>query len=124
MIVTPVAKVPSALRRSRESNPSPEVLRTGAAWLPAASCSMAGPLEGRVGRQPERHPAIDRAVDVPVQHIMGIRRMDVAEGPLDRVSFVDCTTAGRGEEQIDRLGAQGRGKGAVTAVARPLLDTG
>src|SRR6267378_983906 len=99
MIVTPVAKVPSALRKSRESNPSPAVLRTGAAWLPGASCSMAGSSEGRVGWQPERHPAIDRTVDVPVQHVVCIRRVDVAECPLDRVSFVDCTTAGRGEEQ-------------------------
>src|SRR5437899_10638036 len=93
MIVTPVAKVPSALRKSRESKPSPAVLCTGAAWLPAASCSMAGPLEGRVGRQPERHPAVDRAVDVPVQHIMGIRGMNVTEGPMDRVSFLDCNHA-------------------------------
>src|SRR3984893_12832737 len=93
MIVTPVAKVPSALRKSRESKPSPEVLRTGAAWLAEASCSPAGPLERRVGRQPERHPAVDRAVDVPVEDVMSIGRVDVAECPLERVSRVDRAPA-------------------------------
>src|SRR5437870_1532771 len=127
MIVTPVAKVPSALRKSRESNPSPEVLRTGAAWLPtASSCAMssttAAPSERRIGRQSERHPAIDRTVDVPGQHVMSIGRMDVAKRALDRVSLIDGTASGRGEKQVDRLGAEGRGKGAVAPVARPLLD--
>src|SRR5439155_21530956 len=127
MIVTPVAKVPSALRKSRESKPSPEVLRTGAAWLPTVSSSAmssttAAPSERRVGRQPEGHPAVDRAVDVPGQHVMGIGRMDVAKRTLDRVSLVDGTPAGRGEEQVDRLGAQRRGKCTVAPIARPLLD--
>src|SRR6266478_5073921 len=127
MIVTPVAKVPSALRKSRESNPSPAVLRTGAAWLPTVpSCAMssttAAPSERRIGRQSERHPAIDSAVDVPGQHVMGIGRMDVAKRALDRVSLVDGTPAGRSEKQVYRLGAEGRGKGAIAAVARPLLD--
>src|SRR5439155_18770933 len=127
MIVTPVAKVPSALRKSRESKPSPEVLRTGAAWLPtvsslAMSSTTAAPSERRIGRQSERHPAVDRAVDVPGQHVMGIGGVDVGKRALDRVSLVDGTASGRGEEQVDRLGAERGGKGAVTPVARPLLD--
>src|SRR5467141_4785325 len=125
MIVTPVPKVPSALRKSRESKPSPEVLRTGAAWLPinssiGISFATAAPSERCIGRQPERHPAVDRAVDVPVQHVMGVRRVDVAECPLDRVPLIDGPAAGRGEQQVDRLGAQARGKGAIAPIARPL----
>src|SRR6266446_10417104 len=105
MIVTPVAKVPSALRKSRESKPSPEVLRTGAAWLPAeSSCSTLTSSERGIGRQSQRHPAVDRAVDVPGQHVMGIGGMDVPKRALDRVSLVDGTTAGRSEKQVDRLG--------------------
>src|ERR1700724_2479612 len=105
MIVTPVPKVPSALRKSRESNPSPEVLRTGAAWLPTvSSCAIsfttAAPSERRIGGQSERPPAIDRAVDVPGQHVMGIGGMDVAKRALDRVSLVDRSPAGRSEKQV------------------------
>src|SRR5215472_7769802 len=113
MIVTPVAKLPSALRRSRESKASPEVLRTGAAWLPGSSFSTTAPSERRIRRQSERHPAVDRAIDVPVQHVMGVGRVDVAKGALYRVRLVDRTTAGRSEQQIDRPGAQCRRKGAV-----------
>src|SRR5258705_211104 len=74
MIVTPVAKVPSALLKSRESNPSPVVLCTGAAWLPTvSSCPMssttAAPSDRRIGRQSERHPAIDCEVDLDIGEI-------------------------------------------------------
>src|SRR5216683_6744540 len=115
MIVTPVAKVPSALRKSRESKPSPEVLRTGAAWLPinssiGISFATAAPSERRIGRQSERDPAVDRAVDVPVQHIMRVGGVNVAKRALDRVSLIDRTPAGCGEEEVDGLGAERRGK--------------
>src|SRR6266851_10439052 len=98
MMVTPVAKVPSALRKSRESKPSPEVLRTGAAWLPinssfGISFATAAPSERRVGRQSERHPAVDRAVHVPGQHVMGIGGMDIAKRALDRISLIEIGRA-------------------------------
>src|ERR1700736_1487035 len=129
MIVTPVAKEPSALRKSRESKPSPEVLRTGAAWLPTSSSleisfATAAPSERRVGRQSERHPAVDRAVDVPGQHIMGIGCVNVAECALDRVSFINRAAARRCEQQVDGSCAQGRRKGSVAPIARALLYAG
>src|SRR6516165_9541161 len=124
MIVTPVAKAPSALRKSRESKASPEVLRTGAAWLPEKSSSTIVFSERRVGRQSKRHPAVNRAVDVPVQHIMGVGRVDVAKRALDRVHLIDRIASGGSEQQVDRLGTQGRGKGAVAPIAGPLLDAG
>src|SRR6516165_9324212 len=113
MIVTPVAKLPSALRRSRESKASPAVLRTGAAWLPEKSSDTATPSERCIRRQTERHPAVDCAIDVPVQHIMGIGRVDVAKRALDRIELIDRITAGGSEQEVYRPGAQGRGKGAV-----------
>src|SRR6516162_5938740 len=124
MIVTPVAKLPSALRRSRESKASPPVLRTGAAWLPAKSSSILRPSEWRIGRQSERNPAVDCAANTPIQHVVGIGRVDVAECPLDWVSFIDGTPAARGEQQVNGLGTQGRGKCAVTPVAGALFYAG
>jgi len=43
MIVTPVAKEPSALRSSRALKPSAEVLCTTAWWLPGKSCDTVLP---------------------------------------------------------------------------------
>src|SRR3954471_23903715 len=43
MIVTPVAKEPSALRNSRVLKPSAEVLCTTAWWLPGNSCDTVLP---------------------------------------------------------------------------------
>src|SRR5499427_630317 len=122
MIVTPVAKAPSALRKSRRSNLSADVLLTRALWLPWISSFTAAPSQRRVGRQPERYPAIDRPTDVPVQHVMRIGSMDVAEGALDRVSLVNCGASAGSEKKVDRLGAQARGEGSVSAVAGSLLE--
>src|SRR5215469_6830182 len=118
MIVTPVPKLPRALRKSRESNPSPEVLRTGAAWLPEKSSSILRPSERRIRRQSERHPAIDGTANAPIQHVVGVGRVDVTECPLDRVPFIDCASAARREQQVNGFGAQGRGKGTVAPVTR------
>src|SRR5437763_8992463 len=43
MIVTPVAKEPSALRNSRVLKPSAEVLCTTASWLPRKLCDTRVP---------------------------------------------------------------------------------
>src|SRR6516164_3867210 len=142
MIVTPVAKVPRALRKSRVSKPSPEVAFTGAAWLPgcsgsgsgisglrAAVCSLSVRTsiptvfsERHFGRQAQRYPAINRAIDVPGEGVMGIGRMDVAESALDRVLRIDRAAAACAEQNIDRPGTQCRGKGTIAAIARLLLE--
>src|SRR4029077_10835054 len=88
MIVTPVAKEPSALRSSRELKPSAEVLCTGALWLAGRSfgtLTSALGLERRIGRQAERDAAVHGPVDVPVQHVMRIGGVNVAERALQRI---------------------------------------
>src|SRR4029077_1274276 len=95
MIVTPVAKEPSALRNSRELKPSAEVLCTVAPWLPGRSFGTltsstfglafrvrAWGLERGIGRQAQRDATVHGAVDVPVQHIMRIRGVRVAKRAL------------------------------------------
>src|SRR5579863_5190434 len=95
MIVTPVAKEPSALRSSRELKPSAAVLCTVALWLPGRSFGTlrsstfglalrvrARGLEGGIGRQAQRDATVHGAVDVPIQYIMRVRGMRVAERAL------------------------------------------
>src|ERR1700735_502295 len=126
MIVTPVAKEPSALRSSRALKPSAAVLCTVALWLPGSSVDTCFPrfdtLERRIWRQAKRDAAVHGAVDVPIQHVMRIRGMHVAECALQRVPRINRAAAGCGEQQIDRLGAQHRRKGAVAAVAGALAE--
>src|SRR5579863_130374 len=126
MIVTPVANEPSALRSSRALKPSAEVLCTTAWWLPGISCdtgtSSNSRLERRIGRQAERDAAVHRTIDVPVEVVMRVRGVHVAEGALQRVARIDRAAAGGLEQDVDRLGAQGRGIGAVAAVAGALLE--
>src|SRR5579863_2172642 len=112
MIVTPVANEPSALRSSRELKPSAEVLCTVALWLPAmppvgmsfgtltSSICRFWRLERGIGRQTQRDASVHGAVDVPVEHIMRIRGVDVAERALQRVSRINRAAAGRREENI------------------------
>src|SRR3984957_17422885 len=128
MIVTPVAKEPSALRSSRELKPSAEVLCTGALWLPGRSFgtlnSSALGLERRIGRQAERDAAVHGPVDVPVEHVMRIGGVNVAERTLQRVACINRAAAGCAEQHVDRLGAQAGGEGAVAAVACALGKIG
>src|SRR5665213_3683152 len=140
MIVTPVAKEPSALRNSRALKPSAEVLCTVALWLPGSSpgngadtlasstlglvgrlgrgvSGEAADLEGGIRRQAERDATVHSPVNVPIQHIMCVGGMDIAECPLERVLRIDRAAAGCGEQDVHRLGAQSRGEGAVAAIA-------
>jgi hypothetical protein len=52
MIITPVPTVPRALRESRGSKPSPEVLLTTAAWLPWVSSLRVELIGHSAGRRP------------------------------------------------------------------------
>src|SRR5580698_980741 len=136
MIVTPVANEPSALRSSRELKPSAEVLCTVALWLPVISPEIMSfgtltssicrfwRLERGIGRQAQCDAPIHGAVDVPIQHIMCVGRVHVAERALQRVPRINRAAAGRREENIDRLGAQRRGKRAVAAITGALAQVG
>src|SRR5260370_62953 len=70
-------------------------------------------LQRRVRRQAEQDAAEHRAVDVPVEDVMRVCRMHVAEGALQRVACINRAAAGRLEQHIDGSGAQGRGIGAI-----------
>src|SRR5579872_5921229 len=112
MIVTPVANEPSALRNSRELKPSAEVLCTGALWLPTISPEIMSfgtltsstfgfwRLERGIGRQAQRDAPVHGAVDIPVEHIMCVGRVHVAERALQRISRIDRAAAGGGEQEV------------------------
>src|ERR1700760_3448878 len=108
MMVTPVAKVPSALRKSRGS---------------IAELSLANSLAGSVGcfgasgiqrtskrqvfgRQAEHHPAVIGARRVEIERQMRIHRMGVAELALQRARQKQAAGAAGGEQQRHRLGAE------------------
>src|SRR5277367_731056 len=97
MIVTPVAKEPSALRNSRALKPSAEVLCTVALWLPGRSVdtptSLTVGLERRIRRQTKRDATVHGPVDIPVQHVMRVRGVHVAERTLHRVPCIDRAAA-------------------------------
>src|ERR1700761_5674340 len=101
MMVTPVAKVPSALRKSRGS---------------IAELSLASSLAGSVGcfgasdihraskrqvfgRQAERHPAVIGARRIEVEGQMRVDRMGVAELALQRAGQKQAARAAGGEQQ-------------------------
>src|SRR5579864_6270848 len=123
MIVTPVAKEPRALRSSRVLKPSAEVLCTVALWLPGrsfgtlTSSTFGLGLERRIGRQAERDATVHGAVDIPIQNVVRVGRVRIAERALQGVACVDSAAAGGREQDIDRLSAERGGEGAIAAIA-------
>src|ERR1700722_17394687 len=115
MMVTPVAKVPSALRKSRGSS----------AELPLASSlavSGSGTCVGLsfivsqrqvFGRQAQRDPPVIGARRIEVEGDVGVDRMRIAELPLQRAGHVKAARAARRKQKRNGLGAKVDRKGAV-----------
>src|SRR5581483_4031802 len=104
-MVTPVAKVPSALRNSRASKGAAVCAWAcaGPGMAGSRGCDIGRSEIGRVGRQAQGDAAIGDAVRIPVDGVMPVRRMDVAPGALQRIAFIDGAAARRGEDDVDGL---------------------
>src|SRR5581483_6796364 len=112
--------------RARRENPASRNVsppaRRDRAWRDLWDATS-GPLQiGGVGGEAQRDAAIGDAVGVPVDAEMRIGGVDVTPRALERVALVDGAAARRGEDDVDRLGAEMRRIGAVAAPAHLVLD--
>src|SRR5262245_25309190 len=98
-MVTPVANMPSALRSSRGSSGCGS---TGPVLSLIASVSNRGMIEPLA----QRDLAVERGGDVPVERVVAVRRMHVAERALDVAKLVESVAARGLEQQIDGVRAE------------------
>src|ERR1700691_6538634 len=106
MMVTPVAKVPSALRKSRGS--SAELpLESSLAVSGSGTCvglSFIVSQRQVFGRQAKRDPAVLGARRIEVEGDVGVDRVGIAELPLQRAGNINPARAARREQERNRLG--------------------
>src|ERR1700722_15939682 len=107
MMVTPVAKLPSALRKSRGSIAALSLassLAGSAGCFGASDIRQASKRQG-FGRQAERHPAAIGACRIEIESEMRIYRVGIAELPLQRPRQEQAARAARREQQRHGFGA-------------------
>src|ERR1700733_11922929 len=113
MMVTPVAKVPSALRKSRGSIAALSLANSlaGSAGCFGASDIRQASKRQIFGRQAERHPAVIGTRRIEIEREMRIHRMRIAELPLQGAGKEQAARTARREQQrhgfrahIDRKG--------------------
>src|SRR5580692_4124761 len=120
MMVTPVAKVPSALRKSLGS--SAELpLESSLAVSGSGTCvglSFIVSQRQVFGRQAKRDPPVIGARRIEIEGDVGVNRMRVAELPLQRAGHIKAAGAARRKQQRNRLGAEVDRIGAVPPLLR------
>src|ERR1700719_2196302 len=117
MMVTPVAKVPSALRKSRGS--SAELpLESSLAVSGSGTCvglSFIVSQRQVFGRQAKHDPPVIGARRIEVEGDVGVDRVRIAELPLQGAGHIKAARAACRKQERDGLGAEIDGKGAVAA---------
>src|ERR1700733_5856466 len=107
MMVTPVAKVPSALRKSRGSSaelPLESSLAVSGSG-PSAAFSFIVSQRQVFGRQARPDPTVIGARRIEVEGDVGVDGMRVAELPLQRARHIKPARAARRKQQRNGLGA-------------------
>src|ERR1700755_958 len=123
-MVTPVAKVPSALRKSRGSIAELSLANSLAGSLGCFGASDIRQASKRqvFGRQAERHPAVIGARRIEIESQMRIHRMRITELPLQGAGNEQAARAACREQQRHGLGAQIDRESAVTPQPRFARD--
>src|ERR1700692_671584 len=115
MMGTPVAKVPSPLRKSRGSIAELSLANSLAGSLGCFGASDIRQASKRqvFGWQAERHPAVIGARSIEIESQMRIHRMRLEELPLQGAQNEQAARTARREQQRHSFGAQIDREGAV-----------
>src|SRR5450756_782541 len=118
-MVTPVAKVPSALRKSlgsmAELSLASSLAGSGSMGCFGASVIPSASERQVLGRQPQRYPAVIGASRIEIECDVRIDRVGITKLPLQRARREQSPSAARGKQQRYGFGAEIDGIGPIAS---------